>query len=69
MRLTFAFYCFKDRQNMSVARIFVEIFVQNIVFSLPLSLSNSVCCMAKNAVTVGDAAQWEGLDGEDKITV
>lgn len=54
---------------MSVARIFVEIFVQNIVFSLPLSLSNSVCCMAKNAVTVGDAAQWDGLDGKDKITV
>ena len=69
MRLTFAFYCFKDRQNMSVARIFVEIFVQNIVFSLPLSLSSPVCCMAKNAVTVGDAAQWDGLDGEDKITV
>ena len=43
---------------MSVARIFVEIFVQNIVFSLPLSLSNSVCCMAKNAVTGDDAAQW-----------
>lgn len=54
---------------MSVARIFVEIFVQNIVFSLPLSLSSPVCCMAKNAVTGGDAAQWEGLDGEDKITV
>ena len=69
MRLTFAFYCFKDMQNMSVARIFVEIFVQNIVFSLPLSLSNPPCCMAKNAVTGDDAAQWEGLDGEDKITV
>lgn len=54
---------------MSVARIFVEIFVQNIVFSLPLSLSNPPCCMAKNAVTGDDAAQWDGLDGEDKITV
>ena len=54
---------------MSVARIFVEIFVQNIVFSLPLSLSNPVRCMANYAVTGGDAAQWEGLDGEDKITV
>lgn len=54
---------------MSVSRIFMKIFIQNIVFSLPLSLSSPVCCMAKNAVTVGDAAQWDGLDGEDKITV